>query len=353
MIRKTRSIRLLLLLFVLLYMVACSKKSINDTVPPVVIQAPPAIGFAVVGYFPYYRNVAAVPDQHFRMYNVVNYAFFSVTASGGLQERNPAVFNALYTKAKAQGTKVFVAIDDGAGDGSTNFKLMAATPAGRNSFIKEVMLKVRTYKLDGVDIDWEFPRTSDGSDITFTAFMKELADSLHRDAKYYLTAAITPGKYPGAVRDAIKSELFSYVDWFNVMIYDDFSTTAPYRQHSDYALAQTSINYWIGNRGMPPAKFVLGMPAYGRPSGITQTNTVLTYNAILAQGADHFSDSAIVTAGGFTNYTIYFNGQQTIKRKAMLAKLSAGGIMFWEQGQDATDHRSLIKAACDTLGRVY
>ncbi len=353
MIRKTPSNRVSPILFLLLVLVACSKKGIEEPPPPVIIQPPPAIGFAVVGYFPYYRTVADIPDQHFRMYNVVNYAFFSVTASGGLQERNSAVFNALYTKAKTQGAKVFIAIDDGSGDGSTNFKSMASTPAGRNGFIKELMQKVRSYKLDGVDIDWEFPRTSDGSDLSFTALMKELSDSLHRDAKYYLTAAITPGKYAGAVRDAIKAELFSYVDWFNVMIYDDFSTTVPYKQHSDINLAQTSINYWIGTRGMPAAKFVLGMPAYGRPSGITQTNTVLTYKAILAQGADPLSDSATVTAGGFTNYTIYYNGQQTIKRKAILAKQATGGIMFWEQGQDATDQRSLIKAACDTIGKSY
>lgn len=353
MIRKRIYSPMFFLLVVLFTMQACSKKVIEEPQPPIVIQPPAAIGFVVAGYFPYYRTVSEIPDQHFRMYNVVNYAFFSVTASGGLQERNSSVFTALYAKAKAQGAKVFIAIDDASGDGSSNFKTMAATATGRNIFIREVMTKVRNYKLDGVDIDWEFPRTTDGSDVTFTALMKELSDSLHRDAKYYLTAAITPGKYAGAVRDAIKNELFSYVDWFNVMVYDDFSTTVSYKQHSDFALAQTSINYWINSRGMPSVKFVLGMPAYGRPSGITQSNTVLTYKAILLQGADPQSDSAIVTAGGFSNYTIYYNGQQTIKRKAMLAKQSTGGIMFWEQGQDATDNRSLIKAACDTIGRAY
>ena len=104
---------------------------------------------------------------------------------------------------------------------------------------------------------------------------------------------------------------------------------------------------------MPPAKCVLGAPAYGRPSGITQSGTVLTYKSILAQGGDPQSDSAIVTAGGFTNYTIYYNGQPTIKNKAKLAKDIANGIMFWEMGQDAIDNNALLKAACDTVGRSY
>src|SRR6185436_16600628 len=133
----------------------------------------------------------------------------------------------------------------------TDFKNMAATAGGRNNFIKQVMNTLRSYQLHGIDMDWEYPRTDDGTDMTYTSLMKELSDSCHRDAKYYITAAITPGKYAGAVRDAIRSELFSYLDWFNVMAYDDFSTTAPYRQHSDYALAQVSLNYWVTTRGMP------------------------------------------------------------------------------------------------------
>jgi hypothetical protein len=104
---------------------------------------------------------------------------------------------------------------------------------------------------------------------------------------------------------------------------------------------------------MPRQKCVLGFPAYGRPSGITQSGTVLTYKTILAQGGSSQSDSAIVSAGGFTNYTIYYNGQPTVKKKAALAKQIANGIMMWEKWQDAVDDNSLLKAACDTIGRIY
>jgi hypothetical protein len=37
----------------------------------------------------------------------------------------------------------------------------------------------------------------------------------------------------------------------------------------------------------------------------------------------------------------------------MMAKSMANGIMWWEKGQDANDGSSLLKAACDTLGRSY
>jgi GH18 family chitinase len=345
-------------LILLVFIFSCSKKDViapppPPPPPPVVIQPPPPFGFYVVGYFPSYRNVNDVPDVKFKMCNVVNYAFFGVNSSGTLDVQSPATMTAVIAKAKANNAKIFVSINDGSGDGKTNFKNMAATSAGRLSFIKDVMNKVRQYGFDGVDIDWEFPTTTDGTDATFTSLMKELSDSLHRDAKYYLTAAVTAGKYAGGIRDAIRNELFSYVDWFNIMAYDDFSTTAPYRHHSDYTLATVSLNYWLTTRGMPAAKCVLGLPAYGRPSGITQSNTVLTYKTILSQGGNPLLDSAVVTAGGFTDYTIYYNGQFTVKRKAILAKQIANGVMMWEKWQDASDGNSLLKAACDTVGRVY
>jgi chitinase len=337
-----------LLLIALLFAVACSKK---DAPPaPPVIAPPPDLGFKVVGYMPYYRDPAAIPDVKFRMTNVVNYAFATINGSGMPVVNNTARLAQTVTKAKANNAKIFISINGIAAD----FKTMAASATGRNSFIAAVMGIVRQYQLDGVDMDWEFPTTSDGSDQTFTQLMKELSDSCHTNSKYYLTAAITAGKYAGGIRDAIKAELFGYVDWLNVMVYDDFNTTVPYRHHSDYTLAQTCLNYWLNTRSMPKSKTVLGLPAYGRPSGISQSQNVLTYAQILQQGGSASSDSAIVISAAHPDpYTVYYNGQPTIKKKAALAKQIAGGVMLWEKGQDTNDQTSLLKAVCDTIGRTY
>lgn len=318
---------------------------------PQVIAPPPGFGFYVVGYFPSYRTVASVPDVKFRMCNVVNYAFATLNSSGSLVLSNTTHLTDVRNKAKANGAKIFIGVSGLAAD----FKTIAAASGGRTSFITQLMGIVRTYGLDGVDIDWEFPRTDDGTNITYTALMKQLSDSCHLGSKYYLTAAITAGKYAGAVRDAISSELWqgNYVDWFNIMSYDDYSTTVPYKHHCDYTLATTSMNYWVTTRGMPAGKAVLGIAGYGRPSGITQTNTVLSYSDILSRGGNPQSDSAIVTNGGFSNYTIYYNGLATVKNKAMLAKQMGNGIMLWEKSQDAHDNSSLLKAVCDTVGRTY
>lgn len=322
----------------------------NPNPTPAPIFAPADFGFKVVGYFPYYRSVSAIPDTKFKMTNVVNYAFFTVTAASGLTLNSPSTFTAVIAKAKANNAKIFMSVNGAASD----FKTSSASAATRNTLIKTIMDNVRSYALDGVDIDWEFPTTSDGSDLLFTALMKELSDSLHTNGKYYLTAAITPGKYAGSIRDAVQNAVFGYADWFNVMVYDDFSTTVPYKHHSDMALVNSSMNYWLTTRGMPASKYVLGLPGYGRPSGITQTNTILTYAGILGQGGSAASDSAVVTASGYpAAFTIYYNGQNTIKLKTMLAKQKGNGVMLWEKGQDSNDNTSLLKAVCDTIGRPY
>lgn len=320
----------------------------------IVITPPASLGYYVVGYMPSYRVLADIPDVKFRMTNVVIYAFYGVNGSGTISApTSGSSLAATATKARANNAKILLGINDGTGDGKTNFKNMASTAAGRTNFIKSVMAVVRANNLDGVDMDWEFPSTSDGTDVTFTALMKELSDTLHRDARYYLSAAVTAGKYAGGIRDAIKNEIFPYVDFFNIMAYDDFSTSTPYRHHSDYTLATVCLNYWLTTRGMPAAKAVLGIPAYGRPSGMTQSGTIKTYKDILAAGGNPQYDSATVSTTTFPSYTVYYNGQYTTKRKAKLAKDIAAGVMFWEKGQDAMDGNSLLKAACDTIGRTY
>jgi GH18 family chitinase len=343
-------------LAVVVVMIGCGKKEVTPPAPTPtptptpspVIAPPPSLGFLVVGYFPSYRDPNAVPDVKFRMCNVINYAFAAVTASGGLTISSPSVLTVVAAKAKANNAKVMLSINGA----HTDFRNMCATPTARTSFIKTVMNAIRQYDLNGVDMDWEFPTTSDGTDVTYTALMKELSDSCHTNSKYYCTAAITAGKYSGSIRDAIKPELFGYLDWVNIMAYDDFNTTVLYRHHSDYGLAVTCMNYWL-TKGLPPAKAVLGIPAYGRPSGMTQSGTVLTYNTILSQGGSSQSDSAVVSVSGHPNYKIYYNGQPTAKRKAMYAKAFGNGVMLWEKGQDTHDNTSLLRAICDTLGRPY
>jgi GH18 family chitinase len=113
------------------------------------------------------------------MCNVINYAFAAVGATGDITIANPARLSIVVDKAKRNGAKVFLSFN-----GTTaNWAQMASAATTRTYFIRQVMGAVRSYGLNGVDIDWEFPSTADGTSATFTALMKELGDSCHVDAK--------------------------------------------------------------------------------------------------------------------------------------------------------------------------
>lgn len=319
-----------------------------------IIKSPPELGFSMITYFPSYRYVAEYPDNMFAMCDVINYAFAAVNTSGTITISSLTRFDSLYKKAKANSSKVFISIS-----GATNFASAARTAQGRNNLITDIMKKVRQYSLDGIDIDWEYPRTTDGTDVTYAALMKELSDSLHTDGKYYLSSAITPGIYAGSVRDGIKTEVFNYADFFNIMAYDDFTTDPryPFKQHSSMSTATVSLNYWLNTRGMPRQKFILGIPGYGRNSGAAQVSS--SYKNILLTGQPlgpaplHQSDSATMTKTDGTTFTTYYNGVLTVANKTNLAKTRGNGIFFWELGHDANNEFSLHKAAADAAGITY
>lgn len=321
-----------------------------------VIAPPPSLGFYVIGYFPSYRVPSDYPDRTFKMCNMINYAFANVGPAGGTAISSPSTLTEVVAKAKANGAKVMLSISGAHAD----FLSTCSTPQNRNTLVKGLMDKVRQYNLDGIDMDWEYPKTSDGTADTYVLMMKELSDSLHRDGKYYLTAAVTAGIYGSS---GIKSDVFPLVDFLNIMAYDDFSSTAGenYRQHSSLSVYNRSRDHWLNVRALPASKLVMGIPAYGRNSGATQISTsyktIINTGTVLGPSDIYNSDSAMIAKTDGTLFKTYYNGMRTVKIKSKDAKdRNIAGVMFWEIGHDQGGNNndySLIKAACDTIGRAY
>src|SRR5690348_16802403 len=108
-----------LLLIVLLFSTACKKGDAPEPPGPPVIAPPPDLGFKVVGYMPYYRDPAAIPDVKFKMTNVVNYAFATISGAGIPVTNNPTRLGQVVTKAKANNSKVFISLNGIAADFKT------------------------------------------------------------------------------------------------------------------------------------------------------------------------------------------------------------------------------------------
>lgn len=326
--------------------------SFSLTIRPV-YKAPKNAKFQKVVYFPSYRTLteAAIPDEKLRMADVACFAFASINSDYTLSVQEPNKLRALVARCHAAGVKIVISLN-----GSHSlYAAMTASADARARFIGSLRGIVDTYGLDGVDNDWEYPRTTDGSDKGNTALMRELSCWLHDPAvNKLLTMAITPGKYVGATSNAIQKECFDYVDWFNIMVYDDFSNDTPGINHSPFSLLETAYKYWVVTREMPKSKFVAGIPVYGRSSGLGKSVS-MAYSTILAQGGDPDADQATVTSSSYndgkTPFTVYYNGRKLVRKKTRYCiDQGLGGVMFWEAGQDTQDDRSLIRAAHEEIG---
>lgn len=357
MIAVLKNLRYAAMALLLLAVYSCSEKI--DPEPEIdpeeyadvtlVSPAPENTGFQKIAYFPYYRNfdTVSIPDETLKMLDVACFAFATIQPNFTVNVEEPGKLMVLVNRCHKFGVKVLLSFN---GDSET-YREMTGLKSRREIFVKSVMDAVKEYKLDGVDNDWEYPSFASTSAVGNMNLMRDFSNIIHAEGSdMLLTMAITPGKYEGNVSKGILDQVFECVDWFNVMVYDDFSTTKPGMHHSPFSLMEIAYEYWVTKRGLPPSKFVGGLPCYGRASGITQSGTTKTYAGILAQGGDPDADEAIVSSENYPSYTIYYNGRKTIRKKvAYCLEKGVGGYFFWEAGQDKFDDRSLIKAAYDEV----
>ncbi len=211
---------------------------------------------------------------------------------------------------------------------------MAATQESREKFAKSVVQYLRSYKFDGVDIDWEYPGSYREPDLTdnpndqgtpkadeseketFPLLLKTLREYLDRagaeDGKYYqLTVALSASQ---SVIDFMQPSRFvQYLDFFNLMTYDmhgawDSSTNhqsalyansaAPDKLNVDAVVKQYEAY------GVPANKLVIGTPFYSRGwKGVAYSKLANGLEGLFSQaqgGANGIWDGGI--AGGMNPY---------------------------------------------------
>lgn len=263
----------------------------------------------------------------------MHFAFLNPKQDGTLAAlANEARFKILNELAIEKGVKTAISLS---GDENI-FRNIAADAVLRKTFIKNVVDFAVRNKLSGIDLDWEYPRANNGSDITFTLLVQELSTELHAWHKY-LSMAVTAGLFNGPVKDGITKEAIDAVDFVNLMAYDAIGRdpNQPFH-HSTLLIANNVIDIWTNEKGVPKEKVVLGIPAYG----LDKDDNSRSYYNLLNDGADP-NDDFFTIAGT----TYYYNGIPTVMAKTSLAKAKGNGVMFWEYSQDARGSNSLLKAA--------
>lgn len=277
----------------------------------------------------------------------LHFAFLNPKEDGTLNAlTNHTNFEQLNKLAKKHNVKTAISIQ---GNEST-FRNISANKETRSKLVKSLVDFVVFNNLDGVDLDWEYPRANQGSDITFELFAKELATELHAWHKY-LSIAVTAGLYAGPVKEGITKGAIDAVDFVNLMAYDGIGSDSENTEHhATYRMAERVLSVWINEKGVPKEKAVLGLPVYGKYRKYTNAEKTtyidqsMTYSALLSANKDDLSLDYYTNGD---NETYWYNNIGTIQAKTNLAKQSGNGVMFWEYAQDARGESSLIKAAYD------
>jgi chitinase len=272
--------------------------------------------FRVVGYAIAGIDVGAI---QFDKLTHINYAFLTPNKDGTFTPiGNPVELREIVEKAHAKRVKVLISV--GGWGWNDEFETLAADPTSRTMFVNGLAEFIDQFKLDGADIDWEFPIQGKASD-NFLALMQELHKALPNKL---ITSAVVAF---GSTGEGIPSSAFELFDFVNIMAYDGDGPN-----HSPYELAEEAIRYWLG-RGLPAAKAVLGVPFYSRPIYSPYWKIVLKD-----------PQAAYVDEVKLLSTTVNYNGIPTIQRKTELALRQASGIMIWALNYDSADETSLLRA---------
>eukprot|EP00095_Tigriopus_kingsejongensis_P006279 snap_masked-scaffold1533_size36968-processed-gene-0.3 protein:Tk06279 transcript:snap_masked-scaffold1533_size36968-processed-gene-0.3-mRNA-1 annotation:"chitinase" len=181
-------------------------------------------------------------------------------------------------KATNPKLKVLLAIG-GWSFGTSKFKKMSDTRFSRQTFIFSAIQFLRQHNFDGLDMDWEYPKSSDKDN--FVAILKELREAFEFEAaesgnsRLLLSAAVPVG--PDNVRGGYDVPSVSkWLDFVNLMAYDFHGKWEKQTGHNAPLYAPSSDSEWRKQLsvsfaaemwvrlGTPKEKLVIGMPTYGR-----------------------------------------------------------------------------------------
>lgn len=265
------------------------------------------------------------------------------------------------------------------GWGAGGFSNMAMTQAGRARFANSCAEAVERFRLDGIDIDWEYP-CSDQAEIdadpadreNFTLLLAALREKL---GKKSLSIAAGAGEY--FIENTEMKKVAALVDYVQIMTYDlrgGFTQVAGHHaalsagEGDKSGLNTKEMVALFHQAGVPLEKLAIGAAFYSRRwTGVEDKNHGLLQKAeSVGMSGPAYSDltPAFLEEGGFTRYWdeqaqaaylwngtdfISYESPEAVALKAAYVK-EAGlyGLMYWEHSCDTT--RELLRTIHQVLG---
>lgn len=261
------------------------------------------------------------------------------------------------------------------GWGAGGFSRSASSAEGRALFAASAMDVLAEYRLDGIDLDWEYPcysvagiDSSPSDRDNFTRLLEELRARLdeqeQRDSRsYLLTIAAGADQYyiDGTRMDQVQQHL----DWVQLMTYDMRGGFQNLTGHHTNLFTPTGDLFRVSvdasvkmftAAGVPCHKIVIGAAFYSRMwKGVPSRNNGLFQHTSGAGGyGPDYSElvSNYINKNGYRRYWddmakapylfdgmnfITYDDEDSIRAKCEYVRQHGlAGVMFWEYSCDST-----------------
>ncbi|KAI9637383.1 glycoside hydrolase superfamily [Dioszegia hungarica] len=341
----------------------------------------------------------AIPHQHLTH---INYAFANVKKESGevvlsdswadveihydgdsWNDQGTNLYGCLKAiyKLKQQNRNLKVLMSIGGWTYSPNFANIA-NPAWRQAFVRSSVKMVEDVGLDGLDIDYEYPKNpSDAAG--YVSLLAELRAGLEhlahskgsRQGQYQLTVAAPCGLENMQILKV--AEMDRSIDFWNLMAYDFAGSwdsvsghqSNLYSDNSNGNSVDKAVRFY-SQAGVHPSKLVVGMPLYGRAfastegigkpySGVGEGSWEAgnwDYKALPQQGAQEVNDQRIGASYSYDpqkRLLITYDTQQiSLQKTAYIDQQGLGGAMWWELSGDPPEEtgRNLVRTVKEAIG---
>ncbi|KAI9486826.1 MAG: chitinase [Benjaminiella poitrasii] len=261
---------------------------------------------------------------------------------------------------------------------SSNFASVAEDPAKRKRFVESSIKYIADFGLDGLDIDWEYPK-DDKEAFNFVHLLYEMRialDVYQKDCgqldqpRLLLTAAVPCG--PNNYKKLRLAQMEPYVDIFYLMAYDyagswDAKTGHQAAMFGGALNTDQAVNDYMA-AGVPAHKLVVGMPFYGRgfsntdgpdctyqgvPKGTWEEGN-FDYKVLPKPGATEYNDIKRMASWSYDpkarEFITYDTPEIIAAKCGYIKQRKLGGAMFWEL---SADHSSNDRNLVNTVYRAF
>jgi len=310
------------------------------------------------------HSLPTVTEEDTKKLTHINLAF--ALLKDGQLDLHPLTNIGLIDKFRQWNPELKIVLSVG-GWAAGGFSTAAMTEEGRKKLAASCGEAVRTYGLDGIDIDWEYP-CSDCAGIdadprdkeNFTLLLQAIRDAIGQE--HILSVAM--GADESCVRNTEMEKVSRILNYVQLMTYDmcnGFSTRAGHHAALSPSKGDTSKNNTRAvvelyhSAGVPYEKMVIGAAFYARHFDVAsaENNGLLqpsgpgiskaSYHHITAEylaehGYREFWDENAEAAWLFNGKTfVSYESAEAIRRKAQFTKdKQLLGLMYWEHGHDTT-----------------